>query len=360
MRGNSLGLRPESRVAVPRLSHAQMHEAAHGNPPWCPFHACILSTSACWFVAHWVALITHATTDRWYMSHLGSTSSLCFIAVIGPLFLSATEAKIHTQDHHPLLRGGVIFATLQLVLPSYRMHEVKSYWSWKIPQRIEYNKEGGQVIVWVDTAHMLFVVIAGVGLALERSLMREGIKRASALALGISGVACASLQALLYPIDDGRKQLPVNETLISGILLTVALSVHYVWRSRHPMVSYVGVFAVVSCFLATVAVYGLVYAQGIWTMSPRPTDVWANAYHFFAALVIGLHVHMTDTPCIRGWKLVTVLFVVIFATHMSVFLNVPHSHTRVFFIAFDSILLVETGILVGVSWRYLKNRAPLG
>ena len=352
MRGNSLGLRTESSLPLPNPS---LSARPHPVPPdtVCSFHACVLSTSASLVLASSVALVVHATTTRWYMSHMGATSSLCFVSVLPPLFLLHDA---YTKKRHHLLRGCVIFATLQLVLPSYRMHEVKAYWSWTPAQRLDYNQGAGQIITWVDTAHMLFVVVACSGLALERSLLQKGVPHASAFALGMVGASCATLQAVLYPIDGSSPaSYSVNTTLVVGILLTILFSIHYAWWSPHSMISYAGVFAVVTCFLAASTMYVVLYSADVWTTSPRPADVWSNAFHFFTALVIALHIYMIDTPCIRGWKTVAALLVGILAIHMSVFLHVPEPYTRTFFVVFDLALLFASSALVRVSWRHLYS-----
>ena len=325
-----------------------------GEASWCVLNASVLSASVCWFVAHVVALVHHATGDRWYMSHLGATSSLCYLAVLGPLFLGDAGAGTPKRA----LGSCVILAALQLVLPSYRTHEIKSYWDWTPAQRLAFNGGVGNDVVAVDVAHMLLLTVACAGLALERSLVREGVPRAPYVALAATGAASAGVQALMYRRDgEHASGPPILGAMVVAMATALALTAHYVWRSTLPVASYAGCAGAVLCFLVTAVVYAAVYDSAAFERErPRPTDVWAGAFHFFVAVVVCLHVNLTRSSCMGRWPETVALLVVVCLVQAVVFLDVPEASTRTFFVAYDVAHLVLTGLLVGVSARFLRRR----
>ena len=122
------------------------------------------------------------------------------------------------------------------------------------------------------------------------------------------------------------------------------------------MASYAGCAGAVLCFLVTAVVYAAVYDSAAFGGAAAADGRVGGAFHFFVAVVVCLHVNLTRSSCMGRWPETVALLVVVCLVQAVVFLDVPEASTRTFFVAYDVAHLVLTGLLVGVSARFLRRR----
>ena len=187
-------------------------------------------------MAHAVSLVAHATADdRWHVGQLGATSSLCYLAVLGPLALGgAAPARA--------LAGCVALASLQLALPGYRAHEVRGYWQWTPAQRLAFNGGAG------DAA-----IEEGRGGAPPRGVRRPRARRALCVRAVVSGAPRSRHSRWPARRAPPRRppRVPARCSPAAGTAgaATLALTAYYAWRSAPPAASYAGVAGVALCLL---------------------------------------------------------------------------------------------------------------
>ena len=129
------------------------------------FYCCAVSVGVFSLIGYIVALARHITTDVFYNNIIGSTSSIAFAA---PLVSVALSRPVIT----PLV-ACVLLCSTQLIFYSYRIHEVKNYWTWTLEERTEHNDQNTHdvsIIMTQDTMSMLWLATTNMGLSLERVL----------------------------------------------------------------------------------------------------------------------------------------------------------------------------------------------